>query len=46
MKTNFTGVWELNLAKSKLEMQPPDSSTLEIDHQEPKHHNIWIFDRH
>jgi hypothetical protein len=34
-KPDFSGIWKLNLAKSKLEITPPDSSVFYIDHQEP-----------
>ena len=34
-KPDFSGTWELNLAKSKLEIPPPTSSTFYITHQEP-----------
>jgi hypothetical protein len=35
MKPDFNGTWALNLAKSKLEIQPPTSSTFYITHKEP-----------
>ena len=35
-KPDFTGTWKLNLAKSKLEITPPESSVFYIDHQEPR----------
>ena len=34
-KPDFSGTWELNLAKSKLEIPPPTSSTFYIAHKEP-----------
>jgi hypothetical protein len=35
-KPNFTGKWNFNLAKSKLEIPPPTSSRFVVDHREPK----------
>ncbi len=35
-KPDFSGTWKLNLAKSKLETPPPDSSMFTIDHKEPQ----------
>ena len=32
---DFTGVWKLNLSKSRLESATPDSSTFYIEHREP-----------
>ncbi len=37
-KPDFSGTWKLNLAKSKLEIPPPDSSTFQIAHKEPAFH--------
>jgi hypothetical protein len=34
-KPDFSGTWDLNLAKSKLETPPPTSSTFYITHKEP-----------
>ena len=34
-KRDFSGTWDLNLAKSKLEIPPPTSSTFYITHKEP-----------
>ena len=34
-KPDFSGTWELNLAKSKLEIPPPASTTFYIAHKEP-----------
>jgi hypothetical protein len=34
-RPNFTGTWALNLAKSRLEVPPPDSTLFVIRHQEP-----------
>lgn len=38
VKPNFTGVWKLNLQKSKLEIPPPTATTFRIDHREPHFH--------
>ncbi|MCP5109325.1 MAG: hypothetical protein GY953_00665 [bacterium] len=34
-KPDFSSAWQLNLAKSQLEIAPPDSSVFYIDHKEP-----------
>lgn len=34
-KPDFSGTWKFNGEKSKLEIQPPDSSTFVVVHQEP-----------
>jgi hypothetical protein len=34
-KPNFSGVWKYNPSKSNLQIPPPTSSTLEIEHNEP-----------
>jgi hypothetical protein len=34
-RPNFSGTWTMNAAKSRLEIQPPDSSVLQIEHREP-----------
>ena len=34
-RPNFAGTWVLNLAKSKLQVPPPDSTIFVIDHHEP-----------
>ncbi len=33
---NFTGLWRLNLDQSTFEIPRPDSSSFEIEHQEPR----------
>ena len=40
---NFTGTWVLNLARSRLEIAPPDSTVFVIHHQEPL---VRIFRTH
>ena len=35
-KPNFTGVWQLNLEKSKLQGQPVKQLLVKIEHEEPK----------
>ena len=35
MKPDFTGTWEFNPAKSLLQINPPDSTIMVIDHHEP-----------
>jgi hypothetical protein len=39
----FTGTWVLNLARSKLQVPPPDSTIFVIDHHEPV---VRIFRTH
>jgi hypothetical protein len=34
-RPNFTGTWVLNLAKSRLQVPPPDSTIFVIRHEEP-----------
>lgn len=34
-RPDFSGTWELNLAKSKLQIPPPTSSTFYITHKDP-----------
>jgi len=35
MKPDFTGIWEFNPKKSTLQIEPPDSTVMVIDHHEP-----------
>jgi hypothetical protein len=35
-KPNFTGHWNLNREKSKLQIPPPTSSLFDIEHSDPK----------
>jgi len=34
-KPNFTGTWKFNPGKSKLQITPPESMVIVIDHREP-----------
>jgi hypothetical protein len=34
-KPDFSGVWNLNLKESKLQIPPPDSGVFRIEHREP-----------
>lgn len=55
VKPNFSGSWRLNHAKSKLEIDPPMSTTFEVTHNDPAFHitrthvmkegsNTWSID--
>ena len=35
-KPDFSGVWKFNLARSVLQISPPDSTTFVINHREPR----------
>ncbi len=35
-KPDFTGVWQYDAKRSRLEIAPPESSRFEIEHQEPR----------
>jgi len=41
--TNFSGVWNLNLQKSTLQIPAPDSGVFNIDHKEPRFHLSRTF---
>ena len=42
-KSNFSGVWNLALQKSKLQIPAPDSGVFNIDHKEPLFHLSRTF---
>ena len=42
-KSNFSGVWNLALQKSKLQIPAPDSGVFNIDHKEPSFHLSRTF---
>jgi len=42
-KPDFSGVWNLNLQKSKLQIPAPDSGVFNIDHKEPSFHLARTF---
>jgi hypothetical protein len=42
-KPNFSGVWNLDLQKSKLQTPAPDSGVFNIDHKEPSFHLSRTF---
>lgn len=42
-KPDFSGVWKLNLQKSKLQIPAPDSGVFRIEHKEPIFHLSRTF---
>jgi len=43
VKPNFSGVWNLSLQKSKLQIPAPDSGVFTLDHKEPSFHLSRTF---